>query len=238
MAEDPTKYEMEEDDPEKDVATPFWFLTYCDMVTLLLVFFVLMFSFTTPDRVTLRNFLVSLERSFGVIPNGKMVMPPEDLPDYEVKPGGLDLRKMNMFMENLRQFMKEQEMAQKAEVVMNEQGIVFSLQDLVVFQSNSAQLSDEGKKILDKLLPLVEVFQNQIEVVGHSDSHPVKRGTFADNWQLSGARALAVVKYFTGRNTDLEPRFSATAYSDHKPLTDNEAEQQKNRRIDIIFKRL
>jgi chemotaxis protein MotB len=228
-------------EPDEENDAPAWMVTYSDMTTLLMVFFILIFSFSTIDLTRFRNLTTSLQRALGVVTGGEMVVPPEELPDYEVKPGGPDLKaKMNMFLENLRRFIQEQELAERAQVVMNEQGIVFTLDDLVVFASNSAQLSDNGKRVLDQLFPLLEIFPNQIEVIGHTDSQPVQRGAYADNWQLSGARALAVVKYFTGKNAHLESRLAATACGDTRPLeTDTAATaQEKNRRIDIIFKRM
>jgi chemotaxis protein MotB len=226
-------------EPDEENEAPAWMVTYSDMTTLLMVFFILIFSFSTIDLTTFRNLVTSLQRALGVVTGGEMVVPPEELPDYEVKPGGPDpMAKMNMFLENLRRFIQEQELAERAQVAMNEQGLVFTLDDLVVFTSNSAQLSDGGRQVLDQLFPLLEIFPNQIEVSGHTDSQPVRRGAYADNWQLSGARALAVIKYFTGKNPRLESRLAATAYGDSHPLTTDTTAQEKNRRIDIIFKRM
>lgn len=215
-----------------------WMVTYGDMMTLLLVFFVLLFSFSSINTIEFRDLQTSLSGALSVLSGGKAVVNPEDLPNYQVKQGGPNLKAVNDFLENLRTFIQEQEMAKKAEVIMNQQGIALSVNGLALFKANSSQLTLEGQATLDKLFPLIDIFPNYIEVVGHTDLHPITRGNFADNWQLSGARALSVVKYFTAKDPNLKKRFSATAYSANKPLTTDMKKQDMNRRVNIIFKRL
>jgi len=187
---------------EKDESTPDWMLTYGDMVTLLLVFFVLLFSFSAIDLTIFRNMVLSLKGSFANMPGGERVILPEDMPKYAVKPGGDDLNEMNKFLENLRQFVKQENMENQSQVFLNEQGIVLRLEGILIFESNSSRLSSKGNAILEKLYTIIDIFPNEVEVFGHSDMRSVRGKQHKSNWELSGKRALEVVKYFTKRNPE------------------------------------
>lgn len=112
------------------------------------------------------------------------------------------------------------------------------LKDKVLFASGSAKLQDEGKAALTKLAEVFkEITGKSLRVEGHTDNVPVsKSGKFASNWELSSARALAVVTFLQEQGLDAT-RLSAEGCGEYRPIADNETPEgrSQNRRIEIVL---
>lgn len=115
-----------------------------------------------------------------------------------------------------------------------------TLLDRVLFDSGKADLKPSGKKELDGVLARLEAMgPGVIRVEGHTDNRPIKgalQKRFADNYELSTARAAAVVQYLTGKGVD-PARISAEGFGERRPVASNETEEgrQRNRRIEIVL---
>ena len=108
----------------------------------------------------------------------------------------------------------------------------------LLFESGSAQLSEGGKRLLGGLTGLMQKGEYPtIRVHGHTDDRPLKPAApYASNWELSVARATAVV-HFLQENVGINPeRMSATGYGPYRPIASNDTEagRRQNRRIEII----
>ncbi len=119
--------------------------------------------------------------------------------------------------------------------------LTMTMVDKIIFPSGSAEISKEGKKVLDKVVSILkEVKDKRIEVEGHTDNVPIVsslKKRFPTNWELSTARATEVVRYLQeagGLNPDL---LSATGFAEYKPVASNDTEagKHKNRRIEIVL---
>ncbi|MFH1809045.1 MAG: OmpA family protein [Pseudomonadota bacterium] len=112
------------------------------------------------------------------------------------------------------------------------------LKDKVLFASGSAKLQDEGKAALVKLTEVFkEITGKSLRVEGHTDNVPVsKSGKFTSNWDLSSARALAVVTFLQEQGLDAT-RLSAEGCGEYRPIADNETPEgrSQNRRIEIVL---
>ncbi len=111
------------------------------------------------------------------------------------------------------------------------------MKDKILFSSGSATLGKEGK---EALLAVAEVLRGVdgkvIRVEGHTDNVPLGRGKFATNWELSTARALAVVRFF--QDSGVEPtRLAAAGYGEFRPIASNDTPEGRslNRRIEIVL---
>ena len=109
----------------------------------------------------------------------------------------------------------------------------------LLFESGSARLSEEGKRLLSKLTGLMQDEQYpSVLVQGHTDDRPLKStARYASNWDLSVARATSVVE-FLHETVGVEPeRLSATGFGPYRPLASNDTEEgrRQNRRIEIII---
>jgi chemotaxis protein MotB len=126
----------------------------------------------------------------------------------------------------------------QVEVRWHEGRMIVQLPAEVLFASGSADLSDEGKVALIKLSAVLEKMpERKFMVAGHTDSLPPAKGsTFADNWQLSSARALTVTELLVSAKIDPK-NLVAAGYAEFAPIADNANEKgrKQNRRIEIVL---
>lgn len=221
--------------------TPAWLITFSDLVTLLLTFFVLLLSMASMDRVMLarmspfqsRNDFLTFQGA-GQIPKRITVLmklledpssalnKPERMKDLlfpdEVLPPDIDVSTLDR---NLR-------IMEKAE------GLAIVLTDGLLFPSGSYTLSPSAKKLLDQVVLMLQYTTADCNIAGHTDS---EASPLMDNYVLSGKRALAVLDYFLMQGID-KTRFSISGYGPDKPLESNTTEggRAQNRRVEILIK--
>lgn len=115
-------------------------------------------------------------------------------------------------------------------------GLVVSLGEGGVFDSGSDEIKSEGKALLDTLATSLVSIGNHLRVEGHTDNVPIKNSKFPSNWELSTARATAVISYLIEK-FGLDPEtLSAAGYGEYRPTATNDTEEGKarNRRVDIV----
>ncbi|MDO9288089.1 MAG: OmpA family protein [Thermodesulfovibrionales bacterium] len=115
-----------------------------------------------------------------------------------------------------------------------------SMVDKILFDSGSADVKKDGKKVLDRVAGILKkVADKQIRIEGHTDNVPIGSRIakkFATNWELSNARATNVVRYLQEKGID--PKLlSPAGYAEYRPVEANETEEgkAKNRRIGIVL---
>jgi chemotaxis protein MotB len=115
--------------------------------------------------------------------------------------------------------------------------MMLELPSAILFESGKADLSEQGMETLAEVAAvLATIGEREFQVAGHTDNVPMKSKKFPSNWELSTARAVAVVKYL--QQMGVNPmNLSAAGYSEYQPTTENDSEQGKamNRRIEIIL---
>ncbi|MHC4471298.1 MAG: OmpA/MotB family protein [Planctomycetota bacterium] len=116
--------------------------------------------------------------------------------------------------------------------------IEITLSSDITFASGSYTLTAQGKQVLDLVaMKLTSEFAaNQIRVIGHTDSDPIKRSPFKDNWELGAERASEVVRYFAKKHGVAKSRLEAMSRGDTAPIADNKTVEgkKKNRRVEIV----
>lgn len=147
-------------------------------------------------------------------------------------------------MKNYKRLKKMLEAAFKtadtdAEVVIADGLLAVRLSSDIMFASGSADLNDEGKKALDSTAEVLtkEEKDREFLIAGHTDSDAVgSKSKYADNWELSTARAVAAVRYLVEKGVDAE-KIAAAGYGEHQPVAgnDTDANKAKNRRTEIVF---
>lgn len=113
--------------------------------------------------------------------------------------------------------------------------------DRILFRSGSAKILAEGKEVLDKLAAAIKDSNESIRVEGHTDNvpiHPRLQVKFFTNWELSGARAASVVRYFQDQHQIDPLRMEAVGLSEYHPVASNDDEtgRQRNRRVELLLK--
>ena len=199
---------------EDEDITSFWLITYSDMVTLLLSFFLLMYSFSvmTEER---RHELVEELRTVSANTNVVRERPREDL-EQAAREIASQFRQDEAFVEN------------------TETEVTVGLSSEVTFASGDAALSEAGRAALVRVAAILARLPNTVRVEGHTDSVPVRGGRFSSNWHLSAARAQSVVRLLVENGVDAR-RLQVIGYGDVRPREANDTPdgRGRNRRIEI-----
>jgi chemotaxis protein MotB len=135
-----------------------------------------------------------------------------------------------------------QEEINKGEVTITQlkDKLTLSMVEKVLFDSGSAEIKKDGKKVLDRVAEILKkVTDKQIRVEGYTDNVPIGTALtekFATNWELSAARSTTVVRYLQDKGVDPQI-LSAAGYSEYRPIASNDTEEgrAKNRRIEIVL---
>lgn len=127
----------------------------------------------------------------------------------------------------------------KAKLEMTERGLVITFLAEVFFNSGKDVILPDGKKVLQKVARVLnkDVPDSKVAVEGHTDSDPIKYSGWKSNWELSSARALAVLHYFVDEGKVNPSRLSAVACGEFRPVDSNKTAEgkQKNRRVEIVI---
>jgi chemotaxis protein MotB len=116
-------------------------------------------------------------------------------------------------------------------------GLVVSIRENGSFRTASADLSDETRRLLGDLASSLKGLPNFVRVEGHTDNVPIHTTRFSSNWELSTARATAVVAFLVQEHGFASDRLSAAGYAEFHPRGPNatEADRAKNRRVDVVI---
>ncbi len=193
-----------------------WLTTFADMMTLLMTFFVLLFAMSTLDPVKLEQFGDSTKKESS-----------------KKKAKKVSLSQIN---KEVKKLVVEQELQSQVKVSMDARGVTLGIASDLAFGSGTAILSGPIKSFLVKLVGTMEKATYAIAVEGHTDNDPIRSAQFPSNWELSAARASAVIRYLTSQGIAAD-KFRAIGFGDTVPLVANDTRENKakNRRVDITF---
>jgi chemotaxis protein MotB len=189
-----------------------WLLSYADLVTLLLAFFTTLYAASTVNATKLAT---------------------------DAEPGdGRPVRQT--VMEELRTRL-DAELADvietsRVEVTRDIRGLVVSLPEDAAFPVASNTVAPQALAIVGRVAAAVQALPNPIRIEGHTDDIPIRTSRYGSNWELSTARASAVVAYLV-TEAGIDPtRLSAAGYGEFHPVVPNDspASRARNRRIDIV----
>jgi len=221
---------------------PEWLATFGDLMSLLLCFFVLLLSMATMDAKKVAEAVGSLAGSMGVMDGGTIIKTSKE----KGTPTSQSPTNANNMDKQISQAISEfKELSQNANgnaisMEEGEEGFLIHLPADITFKSGSAEIANEDSILFLKRLALIiktldpEV---QVQVRGYTDNVPPPAGSiYQDNWELSAARAITVVKELI-KDRVKPTRLSAAAYGQFHPIATNATPQgrAKNRRVDIVF---
>lgn len=223
-----------------------WLISYADFITLLMVLFVVLYSMSQVDVDRYKMLAESLHAAFGGGGPVSVVDPdiseggasggdsapapvtvsgiPERIPD------SLDVAS------RMGDLLTASNMASEVSIRNNIEGVLISLSEKLLFEPGTAVLKPEGPPVLDKVAQMVLPLDNDIRVVGHTDSTPPVDPRYPTNWELSAARAVTVVNYMVAAGVAPE-RFTASGRADYEPIFPNDTPEHRafNSRADIII---
>jgi chemotaxis protein MotB len=204
-----------------------WLTTFNDLITLLMVFFVLLFSMGSLDADRFAVFQKGLQNAMGVLEGG-MNAPQGMVSDYQRSLLDRDLLEGQNFLKFSRSEGLEAEYTRK--------GIRITLRDELLFRSGSAKITEEGHRLLNTLAAVIRPMQRHVRIEGHTDDRPISTLRYPSNWELSTARAVNVLTYLL--QGDLDPvLLSAAGYGSCRPRVPNDSQDNRalNRRVEIIL---
>jgi len=216
---------------------PEYMLTYGDMMTLLLCFFVMLLAMSTTDPAKFMVAASSFQNAFsGVLEDFPTVAVHKDI--LVPRLGG-DEQNKRMAVDAARQIkqdVKRNEFDESVKVKVTETGIAIQVADPVTFDIGKAAVKPQFKKILQTVVQAISKNPDaKIRVEGHTDNIPIKTREFPSNWELSASRALNVVKYMAYEGGINPANLSAVGYGEFRPIASNATREgrSRNRRIEI-----
>ena len=230
---------------ENSGVTSGWLTTFNDLVTLLMVFFVLLFAMGSMDKQRIKEFQSALRSGLGVLGSGSRVSIAVQQTQTPISPVGPMSQGKNETEPEGEWAGKDpsddkfSEFAAQSgiNVRYSKQGIHISFEDGLVFDFGRADINTKGFEFLDKIAELIQQNTYAVRVEGHTDNVPIHTQRFPSNWELSIARAVSVVKYFIDAGKIDPQRLSAVGYGASRPLMANNSpgNRAKNRRVEIVL---
>lgn len=214
-----------------------WIVTFSDLMTLLLTFFILLFSMSSISNEKFQQAAYSLSTSLmgggtGILDG---VIVPPDTVRTEVNPKKLDPELMEMY-ERVKLFIEENSLEEQVSLSADTKGIYVNMDNAILFGVESSSISREGQKLLDSLAKMINQMDNRIIIEGYTDNIPTVYGQYETNWELSSSRAVAVLRYLNEEQNVDPYRLSAIGYGAYRPLVPNDTSENrsKNRRVNIV----
>lgn len=217
---------------ESGGGAPTWMITYSDLMSLLLTFFILLFSMSTISQDKFDSVASSFQSVLSSSTSESILNDQESILQFSQE-----------YMQNkglynkVSEYLNDEELGNNVSVSMNAKGVFVEMKDAILFEPGSASLKAEGIEVLKQLEGLINDFSNELVIEGYTDDVPMSSPRFPTNWELSTARAVSVVRHLTEvENVDPE-RLSAVGYGEYRPIVANDSVENRtsNRRVNILI---
>ena len=227
----------EKDDSER------WMLSYLDFITLLMIFFLMMYAMSTVDSSKATALAKSLKVGFNS-GNGENIIAVSDdtnAPPTVVEQETLDAlaetEKLEDIKKKVDELVNNSELKGSVTTTIQERGLLISFNDSVFFNSGEANIKTDWQGKLKSISKVLNGLDNYIRVEGHTDNVAINTDYFPSNWQLSSVRAANVVQFLITQGSVRADRLSAVGYGEYRPVKSNDNEEGKssNRRVDIVI---
>ena len=209
--------------------SPAWMATFADMMSLLLTFFILMYAIASQNTARVLHEVLGIEeKSLGVI---------DLIDEITIKKSLQELTGLNNpnILDDMDDIAEDSAMA----VDTNEAKVVVRVPGANLFKPGQADLQLSGRPVLDGVIAVIRKYPDyKIHIQGHTDDDPISTEKFPTNWELSAARATAVLRYFFDKGVEPE-KMTATGYADTFPLASNDTDQGRtiNRRVEFVLEK-
>jgi chemotaxis protein MotB len=232
-----------------------WITTYADMVTLLLVFFVMLFAISTLDVQKFMAIAAQLQKSFGkptaqitmVVPDVSKADAPGDImqatnePVRDIPPEVLEkIEEIDKeLVMDVQALVDKKRIGDNIVVYQEKNRITIIVEGQVFFGSGSADIMTGALPLLDEISDIIVKHPNyRVNIKGHTDDRPIETVQFPSNWELSAVRATTVLRYLLSHGID-PTRLTATGYGSFLPIAPNDTPEHraKNRRVEFVLEK-
>jgi chemotaxis protein MotB len=211
--------------PKSEESSPLWLIVLCDMMTILMLFFLMMFSYTyQPEKAA------ELARTFAV---GEIIeAPKESKPELPAVPPPPEM------VDEIKRLLSDRGLSDSVEVLETESAVRVRLRESILFKTAGAELDPRSGKTLKILAGVLNEIPNEVVKEGHTDNVPITKARYRSNWELSVARSYAVIKDLRSYGVSPE-RLVAAGYGEYHPIDNNATRngRAKNRRVELVILR-
>ena len=225
---------------EEAADTMKWMVTFSDLITLLLTFFVLLLTMCSLEAGKVEQFQAACSEAMGVLLEGKY----SEVEDRIITSSKRRIDEQALKMENiLKQFsgiktmLISEDKGGRLEFKELERGLSIVMKNDLLFNSGKSEINPEGISVLRDIGSKFENFEGEVIVEGHTDNVSISTEKFPSNWELSISRAVNIVR-FLAEEAGVKPiKMSAMGYADTKPVVSNDTPEnrRRNRRVEIIL---
>ncbi len=217
-----------------------WLLTYADLITLLMAFFIVMYAMSEVN--TQRYALLSKAMRLAFNGRPSVIRTSSQIPlnngrtASNHKPMVPAQQSLADLYRQVQAMIKSQNLQGQVNVRVTGEGVAITFQAQILFASGSDQIKSSAYAALDSVAGLLQALPNPVDVRGYTDDVPIHLPQFPSNWELSVLRATNVV-HFLIQHGGLDPaRFSATGFSEYHPVASNATSvgRQQNRRVEMM----
>ncbi|MFQ5542916.1 MAG: flagellar motor protein MotB [Nitrospiria bacterium] len=203
---------------------------------ILLIFFVYLNSMGTDDGEKVKKALGSLAGRFGMLRGGLQVEDGKSLMIPGAPMVGPDFNQVSL-VKAFKRVISKKKMQDDVHILQEGEDLVINLSDKVLFPSGRADLHPDAATLLDEIALKIQNEKFPVRVEGYTDNIPISTPRYPSNWELSAARATAVVRYFLEEKKIPPKRMTAVGFGAHRPLVPNDREEDRarNRRVRIVF---
>jgi chemotaxis protein MotB len=234
-----------------------WLVSYADFITLLFAFFVVMFATTQADKGKAKQMSDSVTAALedGGVSGVKAAvakvlggtLDDKGQGNAQMKgPGGAQkaakedqpvVAELVPSLKALNESLKQEIDEGKLEVNLQPRGLVVSLRQAAFFPSGEDTIDPKVYPVIDKLARTLATVKNPLLLEGHTDSVPIHTARFPSNWELSAARAIALLNVLSTKYSIPPGRMAVSGYADTVPMGSNDTPEGKarNRRVDLII---
>lgn len=233
---------------EEEGGTAGWLMTYGDMMTLLLCFFVLLFAMSETQSVAFTQLVQSLKSAIGKqqIPEAgtreglHMINRENSLSRIDAvdELGGMVKKELDVIESGVKEFIIANNLGGQIKVAQDVRGAIITIADMLLFPPGRAEFNTDGEELLLKVGEMLKQFDYNIKVEGHTDSISISSERYKSNWELSTSRASEIVRFFIEIGIPPE-QLSAEGFAKYRPVASNATPEGRalNRRVEIVYER-
>ena len=236
LIEEEFEEELKKKTPKKKQAdhvceegAPLWMATFSDMVTLVMVFFILMYAIASKNVSTFKSAIIGADaKSIGVLEALNAVEIQETLQNLEMTKTDDILSEVSGVAEQ-----------ENLDIETSQGKIIVRVPGASLFKPGQADLQLSARSVLDAVVGVINKYPDyKIHIQGHTDDESISTEKFPTNWELSAGRATAVLRYFYDKGVEPE-NMTATGYADTFPLVTNDTVpgRAKNRRVEFVLEK-
>lgn len=215
-----------------------WLVTYSDLVTLILTFFVLLYTMTSGvEKTSFNSFIQYFQKNAGFLPESQAAV--ESI-ENKIDPEQLEamMEEQMQRWEAFADFLHKQDLSSEVDMQLLQDGVKITLSDSLTFESGSSELLPVAEVVLKQVAEVMGDRVLDTEVQGHTDNVPISNMIYQSNWHLGAARSVSVVQYLQSQ-ADMDPaHFKASSFGEYRPVSENETPdgRRKNRRVEIYLR--